>query len=148
MAITGMPLANAMIPGNIYTGLSETSTDIYNQMRWRDYEFYAGDSWKVNRKLTVDLGVRYSMLRTPYQVNGLMTSFNPNLYDPNGSPFDACNGLWTVPGKKSLHRRQLNLQPDWAVRVQCGHTRAQQVSQEPKQPSVRATPGRRLRCVR
>ena len=99
MAITGMPLANAMIPGNIYTGLSETSTDIYNQMRWRDYEFYAGDSWKVNRKLTVDLGVRYSMLRTPYQVNGLMTSFNPNLYDPNGSPFDACNGLWTVPGK-------------------------------------------------
>ncbi len=88
-----------MIPGNIFTGLSETSTDIYNQMRWRDYEFYAGDSWKVNRKLTLDLGVRYSMLLTPYQVNGLMTSFNPNLYNPAGSAFDACNGLWVVPGK-------------------------------------------------
>ena len=98
-AVTGMPLANAMIPGNVYTNLSETSTDIYNQMRWRDYEFYAGDSWKVNRKLTLDLGVRYSMLLTPYQVNGLMTSFNPNLYNPAGSPSDACNGLWVVPGK-------------------------------------------------
>jgi hypothetical protein len=98
-ALTGMPMANAMIPGNVYTGLSETSTDIYNQMRWRDYEVYAGDSWKVNRKLLVELGVRYSMLLSPYQVGGLMTSFNPNLYDPNGSPFDACNGLWTVPGK-------------------------------------------------
>jgi len=98
-AVTGMPLANAMIPGNVFTGLSETSTDIYNQMRWRDYEFYAGDSWKVNRRLTVDLGVRYSLLLTPYQVNGLMTSFNPNLYNPAGSAFDACNGLWVVPGK-------------------------------------------------
>jgi hypothetical protein len=98
-AVTGMPLANAMIPGNVYTGLSETSTDIYNQMRWRDYEVYAGDSWKVNRKLTLDLGVRYSLLLTPYQVNGAMTSFNPNLYNPAGSPFDACNGLWVVPGK-------------------------------------------------
>jgi hypothetical protein len=96
---TGMALANAMIPGNIFPGLSETSTDVYNQMRWRDYEFYAGDSWKVNRKLTLDLGVRYSLLFSPYQVNGLMTSFNPNLYNPNGSQFDACNGLWTVPGK-------------------------------------------------
>jgi hypothetical protein len=96
---TGMALANAMIPGNVFTNLSETSTDIYNQMRWRDYEVYAGDSWKVNRKLTVDLGVRYSLLLTPYQVNGMMTSFNPNLYNQSGSSFDACNGLWTVPGK-------------------------------------------------
>jgi len=97
-AVTGMPLANAMIPGNVFTGLSETSTDIYNQMRWRDYEFYAGDSWKVNNRLTVDLGVRYSLLLTPYQVNGAMTSFNPSLYNQAGSPFDACNGLWIVPG--------------------------------------------------
>jgi hypothetical protein len=95
---TGMPLANAMIPGNTFAGLSETSTDVYNQMRWRDYEVYAGDSWKVNRRLTVDLGLRYSILLTPYQVNGLMTSFNPSLYDPSKSKFDACNGLWVVPG--------------------------------------------------
>ncbi|HLK33801.1 MAG TPA: TonB-dependent receptor, partial [Terriglobales bacterium] len=39
---TGMPLANAMIPGNVFSNLSETSTDIYSQVRWRDYEFYAG----------------------------------------------------------------------------------------------------------
>lgn len=94
----GSGLADAMVPGNVFTNLSETSTDIYNQVRWRDYEFYAGDSWRVNSKLTVDLGVRYSLLLTPYQVNGLMTSFNPSLYNPNGSPFDACNGLWIVPG--------------------------------------------------
>jgi hypothetical protein len=95
---TGLALANAMIPGNVYN-LSETSTDIYNEVRWRDYEFYAGDSWKVHRRLTLDLGVRYSLLLSPYQPNGLMTSFQPSLYNPAGSQYDACNGLWIVPGK-------------------------------------------------
>jgi Carboxypeptidase regulatory-like domain len=95
---TGNPLADAMISGNVFSNLSETSTDVYNQVRWRDYEFYAGDSWKVNRKLTVDLGVRYSLLLTPYQPSGLMTSFNPSLYDPAAPATDACNGLWIVPG--------------------------------------------------
>jgi hypothetical protein len=96
---TGMPLANAMIPGNVFSGLSETSTDVYSEVRWRDYEFYVGDSWKFNRRLTLDLGVRYSMLLTPFQPNGQMTSFNPSLYDPSKPSTDACNGLWIVPGQ-------------------------------------------------
>ena len=95
----GSGLANAMVPGNVFAHLSETSTDVYNQMRWRDYELYVGDSWKVNRRLTVDLGLRYSILLTPYQVNGLMTSFHPSLYDPTKPATDACNGLWVVPGR-------------------------------------------------
>jgi len=95
---TGMSLANAMIPGNTFGGVSEVSSDIYNQVRWRDYEFYVGDSWKVSRKLTLDLGVRYSLLFTPYTADGLMTSFQPSLYDPSKPSTDACNGLWIVPG--------------------------------------------------
>jgi hypothetical protein len=95
---TGDALANAFIPGNAFGGLGETSTDIRNKMRWRDYEFYAGDTWKVSRKLTLDLGLRYSLLLTPYQVNGLMTSFHPSLYNPSLPASDACNGLWIVPG--------------------------------------------------
>ena len=95
---TGMAFANAMIPGNVYK-LGESSTDIYINMRWRDYEFYFGDSWKVNRKLTVDYGFRYSLLFTPYVPTGNATNFQPSLYDPNKPATDACNGLWVVPGK-------------------------------------------------
>jgi hypothetical protein len=97
-AQTGMPFANAMIPGNIYP-LGENSTDVYINMRWRDYEFYFGDSWKVNRKLTVDYGFRYSLLFTPYVPTGNSTNFQPSLYDPNKPATDACNGLWVVPGQ-------------------------------------------------
>jgi Carboxypeptidase regulatory-like domain len=95
---TGDGLANAFIPTNTFGGLGETSTDIRNKMRWRDYELYAGDSWKVSRRLTLDLGLRYSILLTPYQVDGLMTSFHPSLYNPALLASDACNGLWIVPG--------------------------------------------------
>jgi Carboxypeptidase regulatory-like domain/TonB-dependent Receptor Plug Domain len=95
---TGMAFANAMIPGNEYN-LGESSTDVYINMRWRDYEFYFGDSWKVNRRLTVDYGFRYSLLFTPYVPTGNATNFQPSLYDPNKPATDACNGLWVVPGQ-------------------------------------------------
>ena len=98
LAPANAALANAMVANNYFSGLSETSTDVYNQMRWRDYEFYVGDSWKVNHKLTLDVGIRYSLLLTPHQVNGAMTSFQPGLYDPTLPATDACNGLWVVPG--------------------------------------------------
>jgi hypothetical protein len=99
---TGVPLANAFIAGNVFSGLSEVSTDVLNNLHWRDYEFYGGDSWKINHKLTFDFGVRYSILTTPYQANGLETNFQPNLWSATEAaahPGDACNGLWVVPGK-------------------------------------------------
>jgi len=99
---TGVPLANAFIAGNVFNGLGEASTDILNNVHWRDYEVYVGDSWKVNRKLTFDFGVRYSILTSPYQTNGLATNFQPNLWSASeaaSNPADACNGLWVVPGK-------------------------------------------------
>ncbi len=104
--VTGTPigfrLANAMISGTVFKNLSESSTDVLNDVHWRDYEVYVGDSWKVNRKLTFDYGVRYSILTTPYQANGQMTNFQPSLWSASeaaANPGDACNGLWVVPGK-------------------------------------------------
>ena len=95
---TGNPLANVLIPNNPFT-LSETSTNIRAQLRWRDREFFAGDTWKATQRLTLSYGVRYSMLPPTYQPNGLETNFQPSLYDPTKPASDACNGLLTVPGK-------------------------------------------------
>jgi hypothetical protein len=95
---TGNNLANILIPGANWA-LAETSTNVRNLLKWRDYEFYAGDNWKMTRRITVEYGVRYSLLYSPYQTNGDFTSFQPSLYDPSKPASDACNGLWIVPGK-------------------------------------------------
>lgn len=95
---TGNPLGNVLVPSNPFT-LSETSTNIRAQLRWRDREFYASDAWKLTPRLTLNYGARWSFLPTPYQPDGLETNFVPSLYDPTKPASDACNGLWIVPGK-------------------------------------------------
>ena len=95
---TGNNLANVLIPNNPFT-LSETSTNIRAQLRWKDYEFYAGDTWKVMPRVTLNYGVRYSLLRNPVAANDLATNFVPSLYDPSKPASDACNGLVHIPGK-------------------------------------------------
>lgn len=95
---TGNTLANVLIPNNPFF-IGESSTNVRAQLRWRDYEFYAGDTWKITPKVTLTYGARYSLLRNPVAANDQATSFQPNLYDPTKPSSDACNGLWHVPGK-------------------------------------------------
>ena len=94
---TGNNLANVLVPGAQW-GLSEQSTNLVVHIRWHDYELYAADNWKLRRNLTVDAGIRYSILAPPFQPNNQFTSFRQELYNPNLPSSDACNGLVTVPG--------------------------------------------------
>ena len=99
---TGNDLANLLVKNQVWSNLFEESTNTNVHLRWRDYEFYAADNWKARRNLTIDLGVRYSILPPPFQPNNQFTSFRPDLwsqalYNQYGSA-DACNGLVTVPG--------------------------------------------------
>jgi hypothetical protein len=94
---TGNALANVMVPG-IQFNLAENSTNVRAQLRWRDYEFYIGDTWKATKKLTIEYGARYSLLFTPFDALNRGSSFQPFLYDPTKPAKDACNGIWVVPG--------------------------------------------------
>ena len=94
---TNDSLANLELTGNTFN-IGETSTNIRAQLRWRDYEFYAGDTWKLSPRLTLSYGARYSLLLQPYQPEDQITSFQPSLYDPSKPASDACNGLWVAPG--------------------------------------------------
>ena len=95
---TGNNLANFLIPGNVFN-ISETSTNVRAMLRWRDYEFYATDNFKLTPRLTLDAGIRYSIMPPTYQPNGQETNFQPALYNKALPQSDACNGLLTIPGK-------------------------------------------------
>ena len=72
--VTGNNLANVLIPNNPFI-LGETSTNVRAQLRWRDYEFYAGDTWKITPRVTLNYGARYSLLRNAFQPNNQITNF-------------------------------------------------------------------------
>ena len=121
-ANTGNALANMLLPGTgstpqMFSGITENSIDGIADVHWHDFEPYFGDTWKIRRNVTLDLGFRWSILREPYAgTNGGNTS---PAYDSGGNypnqwanfsraawsaseavanPSDACNGTLIVPG--------------------------------------------------
>jgi len=76
--------------GDLMTGRvasdSEQNKNRVNDITYNTYEFFVQDSWKVNKKLTLDLGLRGSHFQ-PWQdrLGKGYTMFDPTLYNPAGS---------------------------------------------------------------
>jgi hypothetical protein len=77
---TGHPVANALL------GMFDDYTEFGNKpnTKWlaMAYDWYAQDSWKPTRDLTLELGLRYSLWQPWGTTNMAMASFNPEFYDP------------------------------------------------------------------
>jgi hypothetical protein len=93
---TGYNPADLLLEGMAF-GLGETNTIFTGHDRWQNYEFYAGDTFRLSRKLTVVYGLRWSFLPNPYLADNKYTVFNPSAYDP-ALGRTSCNGLLYAPG--------------------------------------------------
>ncbi|HSE33647.1 MAG TPA: carboxypeptidase regulatory-like domain-containing protein [Pyrinomonadaceae bacterium] len=86
---TGNVIADTLlkdIPVGCYFEWDHTE---FTQGRWRDYEFYGNDTWKIRPRLTLTLGLRYSVLTPAWSADNRISNFIPRLY--NGT--DPLSGL-------------------------------------------------------
>jgi hypothetical protein len=84
-------------------GLSLIGSGVYDRsFRVKDYSTFAQDDWKINSRLTVNLGVRYDNYGLPVDVDGRLVNFIPNQLRSGtaASPAAPPNGLVQAEGGK------------------------------------------------
>jgi hypothetical protein len=77
---TGDPFANALL--GVYNTYAQWSTKVTQNYLYHDISWYAQDTWKVNKHLTLDLGIRFSWFQPVYDTSGDAAYFDPSAYDP------------------------------------------------------------------
>ena len=68
------------------------------RFRFRDLSAYVADDWKVNRKLTVNAGLRWEWFGWPEEANGLIGNFDPSLVTDFDNPLSG----FVVPSNAGL----------------------------------------------
>lgn len=81
---TGNGFANSFL-GN-YTSYSQERNITVAETRYWLVEWYAQDNWRVSRKLTLDLGVRFYVKTPKVDINRTWSTFDPNLYSAAKMP--------------------------------------------------------------
>ena len=84
------------------------ATTVFN-VDYDNWEEYVQDNWKVNRRLTLDLGVRFYHQSPQNDYNGSFVNFNPKLYSASAMsrlyvPF-CSNGAATCTSSNTLVAR-------------------------------------------
>ncbi|MEO6589235.1 MAG: hypothetical protein ABIP06_07995, partial [Pyrinomonadaceae bacterium] len=94
----GNGMLQDLLTDNTFFGFDETNTMPVGQNRYKNLEFYFGDTWKARPNLTLELGARYSLLFEPYDARDFISGFSPDAYNPARPASDPCNGLVVPKG--------------------------------------------------
>ncbi len=81
---TNYAYANALL--GVVDAYREDSGHPNAHGRYNNVEWYAQDSWKVNRRFTVDAGLRFYIIQPGWSANDKLAIFDPAAYDRAQQP--------------------------------------------------------------
>ncbi|HLZ42337.1 MAG TPA: TonB-dependent receptor [Candidatus Sulfotelmatobacter sp.] len=89
-AYTGLDFADYLLGlSNAYGELGVQDYGRWNNVSWA---MYFQDNWRVNKRLTLNLGLRWDGVPHTYEASNRMGNFYPNLYDPAKAALLDSNG--------------------------------------------------------
>jgi hypothetical protein len=77
---TGYAFSNAAL--GVFNSYSEASSKPYGLFVGARIEWFAQDNWRVNKHLTLDYGMRFTIVQPMSTENGLLAGFIPGLFNP------------------------------------------------------------------
>ena len=80
---TGSPFSNALT-GNLY-GYGEDNKKQINHARYKQFEWFVQDTWKVSRRVTVDVGLRFQFLGVLQSTGATLGIFDAAAYSNSAS---------------------------------------------------------------
>jgi Carboxypeptidase regulatory-like domain/TonB-dependent Receptor Plug Domain len=89
---TGNCIADLLLRDTVLVNYAEIENTDVADGRWRDFEFYANDTWKLHPRVTLTYGLRYSVFTPAWEKDNRISNFIPSLY--NGTDFNT--GLVTA----------------------------------------------------
>ena len=89
---TGHCIADLLLRDTVLLNYTEIANTEIGDGRWRDYEFYANDTWKIHPRVTLTVGLRYSVFPPAWAADNRISNFLPQFY--NGTDFNT--GLVTA----------------------------------------------------
>ena len=106
---TNLGWANALL-GNLNT-YTENNNNTRSLPRFNQPEFFVQDNWRVNRRFTLDLGVRFSHIGVVYETGRDIGWFDPDAWNPAKAVKlwqpDCANGVFPCTGANRVARNPL-----------------------------------------
>jgi hypothetical protein len=92
---TGQAFGDALL--GLFSQYQEASYDPASHFRFKQYEAFVNDSWRVNKRLSLELGVRWQYGLPFYTAENTISNFDPAYYDPTRAVVVSSTGVVTVP---------------------------------------------------
>ncbi len=91
--------ANFLI-GNANNGYTQSSLSPTANINENMVELYLQDEWRATRRLTVNMGIRYSFFGQPYDIGDELSNFDPATYSTvNAETISSTGSLCTMAGQ-------------------------------------------------